>query len=293
MDQKLAAPMKTIRTAAGIKRYIALLTVAPVALFFTVANLIAFGYFYLSNWTYVVLGCLLLSGWSRIHTGIAKGGQDHPYELPMGFLTVFATIFGSIFGLYVYDNFSHYTFLYQNSRSYQNVLPSAPALAYADAGRFSFAKEVYVDREKAVAYSTAGRTFCVAPIRDLAQSAHVEWWAAGYDCCSNGDFKCDASSDDAARGGIVVFDAPGVLGSSNWGGYNQARKKAEATFNLNPDTKVKYPLFVRWVLTKNINQVETYYRNMAWVLIGIGSVIFVLPSMFFAWLFQQVYYRKG
>lgn len=51
-----------------------------------------------------------------------------------------------------------------------------------------------------------GSTYCVAPIVDAATSS-VQFFAAGIDCCSRGNFECDDAWDEKAHAGLVLRHA--------------------------------------------------------------------------------------
>merc|ERR1719498_2082613 len=93
----------------------------------------------------------------------------------MGVICLCALILGSVLGLFCYDVYGYFSFIYRNSRSYQNLVPSQSAASVADAGRMTFASEAYVDQSSAVGYSARnGVTYCVAPIRDQIPPAPQE-----------------------------------------------------------------------------------------------------------------------
>jgi hypothetical protein len=280
----LAAP----RTKENMRAFVIALTILPLAAFASTILLFAWGYFYHKHMVLSIVILTLLFALSQTQSR-TRAADENPYKVPLGILMLFAVTFGSVCGIYVYDVYSHFTYLYRNSRTYQDALPSAPAASYADAGRFSFAREAYVDQEKSVGFAAPdGHTYCVAPIRDLANKAIVEFWAVGYDCCEpTGDFYCDAAKDAAARGGIVVFDNPGFFGASNKDNYSHARAKAEATFQIQ---STEYPLYVRWVYTSDINKVENFYVNRTWMWTGLVTALSVLPVWMLAKGFQKVFF---
>merc|ERR1719253_308704 len=123
----------------------------------------------------------------------------------------------------------------------------------------TFALEAFVDQTKAVGYGAPnGVKYCVAPIRDMVKTTHVEFWAVGYDCCDwAGSFTCDGAGDSAARGGIVVFDNPGIFTTSNRDYYDLARRKAEASYDL---ISAKKPIYVRWVKDDNLKMLQNFYE---------------------------------
>lgn len=286
------------------KKYFFTIFAIPTFAFWLTIVLYNRVYFYYSNYVLAFSALGFFITLAQASTGFGPklsptepGGYAKPYRFPLNFLLCLAFGFGTFAGMYSYDTYSYLTFLYGNSRVYQDALPSAQAASYADAGRFSFASEVKVDQEKTVGYfAPDGHNYCIAPIKDLADVSTYEFWAVGYDCCSgatsgeSGDtFQCDGASDPNARGGVVVFDTPGWFGASNKDKYDMARRKAEASFDL---VSSPHPLYVRWVKTENINKVETWYRNRAWYFsFGVTSFFAVLVAGF-SFFFKRAFYDR-
>lgn len=212
---------------------------------------------------------------------------------PIGYCCLVALIVGSVSGLYCFDSYGYFSFLYKNSRTYQNTVPSQPAASVADAGRMIFAEEAFVDQTKASGFAAAnGYQYCVAPIRDMVKTAHVEFWAVGYDCCGwTGSFACDGATDPEARGGIVVFDNPGIFGTfttSNRDYYDLARRKAEASYDLN---SAKEPLYVRWVSNSDLNMLQKFYEWRTAGFIIFTTTAFAAASAIFVNFGARQYYN--
>ena len=151
---------------------------------------------------------------------------------------------GILLGLYNYHEYMFSYWAYDEFREYNNVLPSEPAAAHADAGKLMFSEDARVDTTKAVGFKHTD-TYCVAPILDDTQSSRVEFWAAGMNCCGKrADFKCDDAWDDRARAGVVILDNDSWL-PSHRDIYMKAVKIAEAAFDV---VSAEEPLFVRWVV---------------------------------------------
>lgn len=201
---------------------------------------------------------------------------------PLGLAGLVAIIVGTIFGMYCYDAYGYLNFIYGNARTYQNVVVSEPAASVADAGRMNFAAEAFVDQGKAAGYAAEdGSRYCVAPLRDLVKTTHVEFWAVGYDCCKwNGGFKCDASADPNARGGVVVFDNPGWFTTSNRDYYDLARKKAESLYGL---VSCKKPLYVRWVANNKLDKLQKFYQWRTALFIFLSTLLYGLVSLMPVW----------
>lgn len=273
----------------------------PVFTFWLTVNLYNNAFFYYGNYVlaYSVLGfgASVAQALEGFGNNLPTGGNEKPYRFPISFLLSLAFGFGTLAGFYSYDSYSYLTFLYGNSRVYQDALPSAQAASYADAGRFSFAHEVTLDQEKTTGYfAPDGHHYCAAPIKDLEEVTMYEFWAVGYDCCSGtsdgetGDlFQCDGASDPEARGGVVVFDTPGWFGSSNKDKYDMARKKAEASFDL---ISTSHPLYVRWVKTENINKVQKWYADRAWYLAFITTSVFTFGAALLSYFFKRSFYDR-
>jgi len=203
----------------------------------------------------------------------ALGPPVSVYELPVGVSCLGAVLVGTLCGLFCYDSYGFFSFIYQNSRTYQNTVPSQPAAAVADAGRLVFSSESFIDQTKSAGYAAPnGIRYCVAPIRDTAPGGRVEFWAAGYDCCGwQGSFMCDAAAVPEARGGIVVFDSPGILPQeSNRDYYDLARRKAEAYFDL---AGTENPVYVRWVENDQLDMLSKFYWRRCAIFITLATLV--------------------
>jgi hypothetical protein len=204
---------------------------------------------------------------------------------PLGMVCACAVMAGTVGGLYCYDSYGIYSYFYANSRKYTNVVPSEPAAAVTDAGRLTFTDESSVDVTKAVGYAAEnGNRYCAAPIKDNTETSHVEYWAVGFNCCGwEGEFNCDDSGDANSHAGIVVFDNNGWFSESNKDYYDDARKKAEAEFDL---SSVDYPLYVRWVSEGNLDKLTNTYKVKAWTFIGFSTLFYTCLS---AWIGSVMY----
>jgi hypothetical protein len=209
---------------------------------------------------------------------------------PLGTSCGAALILGGIFGLYCYDAYGFFAFIYNNARTYQNTVPSEPAASVADAGRMIFAEEAYVDQKAASGYAAPnGVTYCIAPVRDMVETTHIQFWAVGYDCCLwAGDFKCDDADAKDARGGIVVFDNPGIFTTSNRDYYDFARRKAEASNDL---ISAKKPIYVRWVKETNLNMLKDFYAWRTTGFITATTCIYAAVFSLFAHTLSNSYYK--
>lgn len=235
--------------------------------------------------TYLFFGVLFFG--SCVFHAMSSDGVDDKvrvapkvsiFEWPVGVSGLGSLILGTLLGLFCYEWYGYFSFIYQNSRTYQNTVPSQPAAAVADAGRLVFSSESYIDQTKSAGYAAPnGVRYCVAPIRDTAPGGHVEFWAAGYDCCGwQGSFMCDAASIPEARGGIVVFDSPGILPSeSNRDYYDLARRKAEAYYDL---AGTESPVYVRWVEDADLDMLSKFYGRRCAIFITVSTLIYAVVT---------------
>jgi hypothetical protein len=218
------------------------------------------------------------------------GTQQSVWCRPIGCTCLAAAVVGSVFGIFCYDSYGYFSFIYRNSRTYTNTVPSEPAASVADAGRMIFASEAFVDQVSASGYAAPNSvTYCVAPVRDMVKTTHVEFWAVGYDCCGwSGSFKCDDSGEADARGGIVVFDNPGYFGKSNRDYYDFARKKAEAQYDLISADK---PIYVRWVKKENLGMLQKFYEGRSAAFVMLTTLLFAAVSCPFVLMGSQSHFK--
>eukprot|EP00438_Fugacium_kawagutii_P008996 Skav205043 [mRNA] locus=scaffold2506:142767:165042:+ [translate_table: standard] len=207
--------------------------------------------------------CVLSSLFFLMISGVLftfrKEGRSY---FPNSVLLPVAVLAGSVGGLYVYDVYAIYPQFYSNARVYTDVLPSQSSAAVADAGKLVFTDAAYVDTNHSVSYLTErGSVFCIAPVRDPSHSKEVQYWAVGTSCCAMaGDFWCDESKNEKAKGGIVVFDNEGYFSSSSYDEFGKASRKAEATYQL---LSVANATYIRWVQESNLNTVANEYTLKA------------------------------
>lgn len=152
---------------------------------------------------------------------------------------------------------SEFWFLY-DSNTYVNVLPSEPAIAFADGGKFVFADGSRIDNSRALGYRD-GETFCVAPvIDDAVEPAAIQYWAVGKDCCTaRGSFECDDAWNAKAHSGIKVADSAGAK-------FAAALRMAEVAYSI---TSAEKPLLVRWVVDPETVELN-YWRLGTAILLG-------------------------
>jgi hypothetical protein len=219
---------------------------------------LCYHHFYYIVWL-IVMVCAAMA---LLFFVISPRNKRGPMYMYLGFLCTLAIIFGVILGLYDHYEFMMTYWSYNEYRVYTDVLPSEPAAAHEDAGTMVFTEDSRVDTTKALGYK-AGTVYCVAPILDDSQSARVEYWAAGLDCCSQrADFNCDDAWDPKAKSGVVIIDN-GSWFTSKFDMYTKAVHQAQAAYGVVSAAK---PIFVRWV-TDPVKVDEEYWN---W---GIGFLV--------------------
>jgi len=260
---KAAKPRRSGGAFATIDFWVVLFV--PFTLF--VATLCAWNYLLFYFFNNVVIGTIA----GLILCGLAVLFRTRGVlNMRIGVTGLLAILCGAFMGLYCYDTSGIFMFLYANSRKYTNVVASEASAGVADAGRLVFSAEASVDGTQSVGFQAAnGNTYCVAPIRAQNSQAQ-EFWAVGVNCCGwESDFNCDAATDNSARGGIVVFDTPGIFAKSNKDFYDQARSKAEAEFAL---TSADKPMYVRWVKDDNLDMLNSHYKKQSAIFICLVSI---------------------
>eukprot|EP00929_Paragymnodinium_shiwhaense_P022280 TRINITY_DN14271_c0_g1_i1.p1 TRINITY_DN14271_c0_g1~~TRINITY_DN14271_c0_g1_i1.p1 ORF type:complete len:596 (-),score=57.33 TRINITY_DN14271_c0_g1_i1:160-1806(-) len=172
--------------------------------------------------------------------------------IPLCLLSI-ATYLGCLSGWWLYKSFGEAATLYANTRLYENAVPVIKSTQYADGGRLVFATGSTYDRAQAVGfYDDDDQIYCVAPVTSGSgeKLTRAEFWAVGTNCCKE-QFECgrhDGGDKVPQTGAIVVMDERGLFpGAAVRGKFNEARRKAEATFGMQPNEEATY---VRWVPTE-------------------------------------------
>jgi len=200
-----------------------------------------------------------------------------------------AMVMGTVVGLISYDCCIGEYWLSQTLESRQNVLPSEPAGAYANAGEIIFADEARVDASKSVGFKDT-ETFCVAPVASDAPLDTVQFWAAGIDCCgARGSFACDDAWNPKAHAGVVINNISNVLmRSDTYGKYLKAVKLAEVTYAI---ASVKDPIFVRWVANPDQVQLNVWRAGFGMLLASI--IIAALVCVLQAFAMSMIFKKRG
>jgi len=270
---------KRVATAThSSKSEYALMILLPHFIFTFVLVLCTFVFHRLPMLAYMcILGCLVSS---IIMLFLDQQGQTQRF-LKLGILCGVATIVGYILGMFNFENYMKNYLVYVENRSNANVLPTEPAAAHADAGKITFTDSTYVDQARAMGYLYVGdvssKLYCVAPVMGDPGQSHVDFWAAGTECCHTGKaFSCGDGKDPRAKSGVVILESESWLFPSNLPYYMQAAAEAQKKFKLTSSTS---PLFVRWVVDPSKAQ-EDYWLSGLKVLLISSGVYLVLSAMF-------------
>lgn len=242
---------------------------------------IFFNFLFFSHWHWV----LILTIFGLLVCFVLITSSDGT-KSRMGITCMASVLLGAFLGLYCFDTYGIFVEFYKHSRSYTNVVPSEPSASKADAGTLTFTDESSIDTTKSIGYwASNGRTYCIAPIHDMAPTQTIEFWAVGVDCCgAQSEFLCDASADETAHGGIVVFDNYGYFNPSNRDYYDMAREKAQAEFDL---VSGNHPMYVRWVKSENLGMLQSFYLTSAQTFIGTTTIINLFICAVFAYVFVK------
>lgn len=242
-------------------------------------------------WGVITLWILFAFLFLVLDARVRMGGS---WFMLLAIVCVCAVVNGSIVGMYNYWTNMYPYWSYYEHKTYTNVLPSESAIGHADAGQLVFADTARVDTTRALGYKT-GTVFCVAPILGDRVVDHVEYWAAGIDCCNaRGDFSCDDSWDPKAKSGLVLptfiggnveMTASDIGAKGKWwkttrDKFIQAVKMAEASYDLK---SAKNPLLVRWI-SKPQQFTDDLWRHGVGFVVGSISVYFLISIIFGAGL---------
>lgn len=219
------------------------------------------------SWSIVVfvIGCVLIIARAQVH-----------WFFPVGLTILPAVLLATFLGLYNWNTWAIYPLLYSRSREYTDVVASQSAAAVEDAGYIVFAQGTYVDIAKSVSYiSEQGTNYCVAPIMSSTPVTGINFWAAGFGCCTtDGDFTCKGAADSNADSGTVIFDRSDWFHESPYKFYKKARAKSESIWGL---SSVEGAKFVEYVTAANLYDLTNHYQTCTivfWVLISLAYLAF-------------------
>lgn len=226
----------------------------------------------------LVIGVLIIviatswRSWNESHTARAS--------IIIAMWMLAAVVMGTLVGLFSYDCCIGEYWLSQRLEARENVLPSEPAGAYANAGEIVFADEARVDASKSVGFKDSS-TYCVAPVASDAPLDTVQFWAAGMDCCgARGSFVCDDSWNPKAHAGVVILNVSNhLMRSDTYAKYLKAIKLAEVTYAI---ASVKEPILVRWVANPDQVQLNVWRAGFGVLLAAIIVAALVCGLQAFA-----------
>eukprot|EP00746_Dinoflagellata_sp_MGD_P010452 gnl/MRDRNA2_/MRDRNA2_121585_c0_seq1.p1 gnl/MRDRNA2_/MRDRNA2_121585_c0~~gnl/MRDRNA2_/MRDRNA2_121585_c0_seq1.p1 ORF type:complete len:319 (+),score=50.77 gnl/MRDRNA2_/MRDRNA2_121585_c0_seq1:218-1174(+) len=266
---------KSKASGGNMQLGLAVLILVPWLMFAMVSIVFAIAYHHYAIfvWFLVLAMLMVVFTFFALDSRKRMGGSWFKF---LGFLSLFAVVNGALLGSYNYWTYLFQYWSYSESATYTNVLPTQAAGALSDAGKIVFADTARVDTSRALGFKVSN-VYCVAPILDDTQMNHVEFWAAGVDCCpARGDFTCDETWNPKAKSGVVIFGPAGDASSSRthtgvgvelWHPireyYLKAVHAAEAAYSL---TSSKDPLFIRWVRSPQFVQ-DDYWRG------GVGFLV--------------------
>jgi len=198
-----------------------------------------------------------------------KPTQTRKFYLILGVICFFTTIIASLFGWYNWTRNMSRDAAHNGQRTYNNVLPTEPALAHLDAGKIVFSPDSKLNLNFAVGYKD-GSMYCVAPIIDATGNSQNkgQFFAAGQDCCeARGGFTCDDYNDPKAHSGLVYlkFDDYEPLDK-----FRLAAHEVAATHGV---TVSEDAIFVKWV--RDADTASDAYKNA-------GMSFFVGTSLVYA-----------
>lgn len=197
--------------------------------------------------------------------------QIRKFYLILGVLCFFSVLIATLFGWYNWERNMSREAAHSGQRTYNNVLPTEPALAHLDAGNIFFSPDSKLNLNLAVGYKD-GSMYCVAPIMDSTRLSQTkgEYFAAGKDCCEvRAGYTCDDFSDPQAHSGMVYlkYDESASLEK-----FRLAAHEIAATHGI---TVSEDALFVKWVRDPDA-AVEAYQDAGVSFFVGTSLVYAVL-----------------
>jgi len=268
---------------------LALLMLAPWALFATLSWALMSRQVYLYSWIRVFVICiftglvlvLLVAAATSRSRWLRKGGRigeadprylrAYAWWAGLAGLCFIAFVAGCIVGTIIADSYMKKFYQITSLDAYDNVNPARSlGKEMLDAGRVIFTKGSRLDFNHSFAHQN-GSTFCVVPIiaaSDQPLPATFDFWAAGKDCCTNlgENFHCGAADSKAgsARGGLRLLSAEDEYN------YRQAVRFSEIAYHM----ESVHPLFFEW--TANPIRDIGIRREAAFGLYFATNVVFLL-----------------
>mmetsp|Transcript_57113 Transcript_57113/g.105605 ORF Transcript_57113/g.105605 Transcript_57113/m.105605 type:complete len:384 (+) Transcript_57113:95-1246(+) len=160
-----------------------------------------------------------------------------------GLLCLLSSFSGCLVGIYANYHYMRSYDMYSLGAWYSDVWPMEHPIAWRDAVAVEFSQGAHLAVDKAGGYK-ADKVYCVAPVMPVESAPQeVGFWAVGTDCCEeHGKFTCGAAKMGSARGGLVVEQGNGLMGS-NREVFEEAARQAAAQQHLK---MLSPPVFLRW-----------------------------------------------
>jgi len=251
---------------------LAILVFLPTSVFAVISGALTFSYH--SNPGHAYLVMVMCFGISVVFMMVPRTRSAAPsYWFNMGVLCLVACLTG--LGAAFSDINRHMSmyWLYEGQRMSTNVHPSEPAVSHLDAGKIVFSDDARLDFPNAFAYGSKP-TYCVVPVVGDASTKAVQYWAAGVNCCTHGNFTCDAATNREAHAGLVYVEElyEDVLRS-----FHKAIRKAGVEKKLKLEQE---PLFVQWVVSPTQAQRSYYNAGVKYYILSV--VLYLVSSVFVA-----------
>lgn len=246
-----------------------LLVFLPTTIFTVIMLFVTFFFHSLQPLVWVVVTlCVGLS----VMFMVVRHSRDGPkYWFNLGALCFIAAVCGTFIGLWNYQRNMLVFYAYDGQRQYNNVLPGDPALQHLDAGQLYFSPDAHVDMTYVQTHTSAGVTYCVAPVVGQASQDYVEYWAAGENCCTGGHFTCGEASNSQIHAGLVYLDDES-LPDNNRAKFKKAADKAQSVGVL----ASKDAFFVQWA---DPVQAKRQYWNYGVGYMAVSLIVYLVISV--------------
>mmetsp|Transcript_117535 Transcript_117535/g.374501 ORF Transcript_117535/g.374501 Transcript_117535/m.374501 type:complete len:361 (-) Transcript_117535:215-1297(-) len=202
----------------------------------------------------------------------------------VGFLVLLATVAANVGGQWNFHRHFFMYWAYEGQREYSNVSPKEPALSHLDGGKLIFTDDARVDVAASVGLLEGEDRVCVAPIvvassdssswraaYTAAGRSSIEYWAAGVNCCGDGDgrtFTCDDIRNKQAHAGLVFLDygpRRKLLET-----FVKAAKEAGTTHGMEP---AQDAMFVMWVVDPD--DAQHWYWHAGTSFLAGGTIVYL------------------